>query len=436
MTPDPVPLEPLMLDLPEVEGRPAMPAGFRAAAGSARIKDSGRPDLGLLSVTTGQPASVGATFTTNLLRAAPVEQSKAYLARSAPLGEGRWGYARAMLSTSGSANAATGADGERDQELLAEALGTALGVDPAATLAISTGLIGTRLPVERIRTALPALVKRLDTTDAALAALGEQMMTTDSRPKAATVRLELPAADGTPLAVTLSGVAKGVGMIHPRMATMLSVLLTDARVEPATLYSLLQPAVERTWNQLTVDADTSTNDTVFLLASSASGSASVEMGTPQAERLGRAIHAVARALARQQAADGEGATTLITCQVSGARDDPQARAVARAVVASNLVKAAVHGRDPNWGRMCAAAGNAQLDGRPVELSAARLHIALCGFDVFRGEPLAFDRASAARSMDAPEVLLRIDLGLGDGSGEAFGCDLSEQYVVENSAYST
>jgi glutamate N-acetyltransferase / amino-acid N-acetyltransferase len=436
VTLDRLPLEPLALDLPQVEDRPAMPAGFGAAAVSAGIKDSGRPDVGLLSVTTGEAASVGATFTTNLLRAAPVEQSIAYLAGSAPEGEGRWGRARAVLSTSGSANAATGGDGERDQEFLAQALGAVLGVDPEETLAISTGLIGTRLPVERIRAALSALVEKLETTDAALAALGEQMMTTDSRPKAATIRLDLPAADGSALPVTVSGVAKGVGMIHPRMATMLAVLLTDAAIEPAALYTLLRPAVEQTWNQLTVDADTSTNDTVFLLASGASRSAPVELGTPPAEALAGAIHAVARSLARQQAADGEGATTLITCQVSGARDAQQARAVARAVVASSLVKTAVHGRDPNWGRIAAAAGNAQVDGRPVELRAAALRIALGGAEVFRGEPLAFDRAAVAKAMDVPEVLLRIDLGLGEGSGEAFGCDLTEKYVVENSAYST
>jgi glutamate N-acetyltransferase/amino-acid N-acetyltransferase len=168
---------------------------------------------------------------------------------------------------------------------------------------------------------------------------------------------------------------------------------------------------------------------VYLMASGASGV------TATAE-LGPAIEAVARSLARQQAADGEGATTLITCQVSGAVNDEQARAVARSVVASSLVKAAVHGRDPNWGRIAAAAGNALVDGRPVSVKEADLSIGIGGVAVFAGVPLNFDRAAVSALMDAPELLLRVDLGLGNGTGEAFGCDLSEQYVFENSAYST
>lgn len=412
-----------------------MPGGFRAGAVAAGIKDSGGLDLGVLA-TTARPASVAATFTQNALRAAPVEQSQAHLRGGDPAGAGHWGRAAAVLSTSGCANAATGGDGERDQELLAQALGAELGVDPVLTLAVSTGLIGTRLPVERIRAALPPLVAGLASTDEALAALAEQMMTTDSNPKAASLRLELPDVDGNARPVGVSGIAKGVGMIHPRMATMLSLVLTDAAVEPAALYTLLLPAVERTWNQLTVDADTSTNDTVFLLASGDSAAQPVTLGSPAADALARAIHAVARSLARQQAADGEGATTLIDCQVSGARDDRQARAAARSVVGSSLVKAAVHGRDPNWGRIAAAAGNAQVETRPIELLPQTLRVALCGIDVYDGAPLAFDRAAVARQMDAPEILIRLDLGVGDGTGEAFGCDLTEAYVVENSAYST
>jgi glutamate N-acetyltransferase/amino-acid N-acetyltransferase len=247
-------------------------------------------------------------------------------------------------------------------------------------------------------------------------------------------------------------------MIHPRMATMLSVVLTDAAVDPSTLYGLLRPAAARTWDQLSVDGDTSTNDTVFLLASGAAGAGPVRAGTREASQLGGAIEAVARDLARQQAADGEGATTLITCQVSGAVDDADARAVARAVISSSLVKAAVHGRDPNWGRVAGAAGNAVLAGEAVLVAAGltaaaakaragtaatldpdRLRIAIAGhlvFDGAAGGPIVFDRAAARAAMDAPELLVRLDLGLGDGSGEAFGCDLTETYVIENSEYTT
>jgi glutamate N-acetyltransferase / amino-acid N-acetyltransferase len=412
-----------------------MPAGFRAAAVAAGIKASGGVDLGLLA-TTGGPASVAATFTTNLLPAAPVQLSLNHLRATDAGGKGHWGRAAAVLSTSGSANAATGGTGQRDQQRLAVQLAAAIGVEPESTLAVSTGLIGTRLPVDRVEQALGSLVGGLDSTHESLAALANQMRTTDSRAKWATVPLELPDNEGGLRPVTVSGIAKGVGMIHPRMATMLALLLTDAAAAPATLHELLLPAVERTWNQLTVDADTSTNDTVFLLASEGSGTAPVELGSESARLLGRAIEAVARSLARQQAADGEGATTLISCQVSAADDERQARAVARAVVASNLVKAAVHGRDPNWGRIAAAAGNADVEGRPVALRADSLRIAICGIGVYAGEPLSFDAPSLSRLMDAPEVLIRLDLGLGEGAGEAFGCDLTERYVVENSAYST
>src|SRR5664280_1024258 len=274
------------------------------------------------------------------------------------------------------------------------------------------------------------------------------MMTTDTKIKLATTAVKMPGPDSEPVKVTVTGICKGVGMIHPRMATMLSIILTDASVPPATLHALLAPIVQRTWNQISVDGDTSTNDTVFLLASGAS-KASVAPVSHEA------IVAVARSLARQQAADGEGASTLITCQVSGAADDHDARAIARSVVSSNLLKAAVHGRDPNWGRVASAAGNARLPeeqlleaaglhpaeaapraGRAPELDIDKLRIAIAGTLVFDGAPLPFDRDAVRKAMDAPEVLIRLDLALSDGLGEAFGCDLTEAYVVENAEYTT
>jgi glutamate N-acetyltransferase / amino-acid N-acetyltransferase len=422
-------LAPLPDLLPAVELRPRLPAGFRAGAARAGIKASGGLDLGVLATTAG-PASTAATFTTNRVQAAPVRLSRANLAASG-------GRIAAVISTSGCANAATGSPGDRDQADLAAALAAALGVAPGLTVALSTGLIGTRLPVDAIRGALGGLVPAgLAATDDAMGTLAEQLRTTDSRPKAASVAVSLPSAAGPAREVVVSGVAKGVGMIHPRMATMLALVLTDAPVAPGTLQAMLGPVVERTWNQLTVDGDTSTNDTVFLLASGAAGGIEIEQGSHAFAVLATAVEAVARSLARQQAADGEGATTLLTCEVSGAPDDAQARAVAREVVGSSLVKAAIHGRDPNWGRIAAAAGNATVGGAPVPLETDRLAIAIAGVRVFDGEPVPFDRAALSRAMAAPEVLLRVDLGLGDGRGEAFGCDLTEQYVLENSAYST
>ncbi len=422
-------LAPLPDRLPAVELRARLPAGFRAGATRAGIKASGGLDLGVLA-TTGDPASVAATFTTNRVQAAPVRLSRSNLVASG-------GRAAAVIATSGCANAATGRAGEGDQVLLAEGLAAALGVTPELTLALSTGLIGSRLPVERIQASLRDLVAGgLSTDDSSLGQLAEQLRTTDSRPKAASVRISLPGPERGAIDVTVAGVAKGVGMIHPRMATMLALVLTDATVEPMTLGAVLLHVVEQTWNQLTVDGDTSTNDTVFLLASGTSGAAPLENGAGALEAFTRGVEAVARSLARQQAADGEGATTLLTCQVSGAADDGQARAVARAVVGSSLVKAAIHGHDPNWGRIAAAAGNATLAGEPVALDPDRLAIAVAGVPVFDGEPISFDRSALSKAMAAAEVLVRADLGLGTGTGEAFGCDLTEQYVIENSAYST
>ncbi len=447
-------LEALPDSLPPVEPRAALPAGFRAGAATAGIKASGRPDLSLIA-TTDRPAAAAATFTRNQVVAAPITVSRANLAATEPGSGGRFGWAAAVLATSGCANAATAAAGEADQRAVCEAAAAALAVDPHSILALSTGLIGSRLPVDKVRAGIAELAPRLDSSDDALEAVAQALMTTDTRPKRARATIDLPGPDGAPARITVSGVAKGVGMIHPRMATMLSVILTDAAIEPDTLHALLAPIVQRTWNQLSVDGDTSTNDTVFVLASGAAGAAQVEEGGTAAAALGGAIEAVARSLARQQAADGEGATTLITCQVSGASDDHDARAVARAVVSSSLFKAAVHGRDPNWGRVAGAAGNARLPdeelleaaglhhteampraGRRPALEIERLRIAIAGTLVFDGRPVPFDEPAVRAAMDAPEVLVRLDLGLGEGCGEAFGCDLTEEYVIENAEYTT
>jgi glutamate N-acetyltransferase / amino-acid N-acetyltransferase len=426
-------LLPLPVDLPAVQRRALLPRGFVAGAWTCGIKASGRADLAIVA-TTGAPASVAGVFTTNAFAAAPVRLSQRNL------GPTHAGAARAVVATSGSANAATGADGDADQVRIGEALAAALGMadQPEQVLHLSTGVIGTRLPVDRVVAGIDVLVSRLAESDDALLAAAEALRTTDSRTKVATTTVALSGGD-----VNVSGIAKGVGMIHPRMATMLSVVMTDAAVEPAVLHETLRDATVRTWNQLSVDGDTSTNDSVLLLASAASG-AEVRRDTADASAFAAAVEAIARDLARQQAADGEGASTLITCQVSGAVDDAEARAVARTVVSSSLVKAAVHGRDPNWGRIAGAAGNARneagsRDGQAASLDPSRLRIAIAGhlvFDGRKGGPIAFDRAAARAAMEAPEVLIRLDLGLGGGSGEGFGCDLTEKYVIENSEYTT
>ena len=438
--------------LPAVERRACLPAGFRAGGLAAGIKASGRPDLALVATTDG-PAAVAAVFTPSRFAAAPVRRSRANLAATSGDPRGGYGWARAVVSTSGSANAATGPAGETDQEHVGALVAETLGIEPDHVLHLSTGVIGTRLPLDRIAAGLAALAPTLDTLDEGLAAAATALRTTDSVTKLATTTVRIDGAN-----VTVSGIAKGVGMIHPDMATMLSVVLTDAAVDPAVLYGLLRPAAARTWNQLSVDGDTSTNDTVFVLASGAAGTAPIEAGSSAAAALARGIEAVARDLARQQAADGEGATILITAAVRGARDDADARAIARAVISSSLVKAAAHGKDPNWGRIAGAAGNAVTaraavleaaglppaeaaarSGQPAALDPSCLRIWIAGslvFDGAQGGPVPFDRAAARAAMDAPELLIELDLGLGAGQGEAFGCDLTETYVIENSEYTT
>ena len=439
-------IEPLPSTLPEAGSDVLVPRGFAAGGWAAGIKASGRPDLAVVTVTMDEPASAAATYTLNRVVAAPIVISRRNLLAGAPEGAGRWGSARAVVCTSGAANAATGADGERDQERIGGVVAGALGVPPESVMALSTGVIGSRLPLHIIEPALTAhLPADLSADPTAFTAAAEAMRTTDSRRKIASVEVAGP--DGS--SVRVLGIAKGVGMIHPRMATMLAVVMTDAAMAAPALSEMLRRVVARTWDQLSVDGDTSTNDTVFLLASGAAG------GSTDPAALESAVESVARSLARQQAADGEGATTLLTCQVSGAADDVDARAVARAVVSSSLVKAALHGRDPNWGRLAGAAGNARLPdaevlqaaglaeadararaGSGVPIDPERLSIAIAGTTVFAGTPVPFDRAAVSTAMDASEVVVRLDLGTGAGVGEAWGCDLTEAYVVENSAYTT
>ena len=363
-TPEPLPA--LGRDLPEVEEAARLPRGFRVAGVRAGIKVSGLPDLALV-VLDGPPAPVAATFTTNRLPAAPVQVNREHLRASHPAGDGSAGWVSAMISTSGCANAATGPAGLADQRALMAALAEATGARREHVLGMSTGLIGTRLPVDRVEAAIRETVAGgLAADDDHWAAVADALRTTDSRPKSASVRIELPGPDRRPVPVTVSGVAKGVGMIHPSMATMLSFVLTDAAAEPDDLIGT--PAPHR---RADLGPDQRRRRPVHERHRAARRVGRLgrrprrRRASVRPRSLGAAIEAVARSLARQQASDGEGATTLITCAVSGAEDDADARAVARAVVSSSLVKAAVHGADPNWGRIAAAAGNATLASEEV-----------------------------------------------------------------------
>jgi glutamate N-acetyltransferase / amino-acid N-acetyltransferase len=416
---------------PQVEEAPRIPLGFAAGALAAGIKPSGRSDLAIVAVSGPSAASAAGVFTRNLVAAAPVLLSRSHLAESG-------GRARAVIVTAGCANAATGNPGMVDQAAITDHLSASLGITPVEALCASTGLIGTRLPVDRVRAGIDRLIADgLRAEDASLGAAAEAMMTTDRRRKAASTTVRLPGADGVTVDARITGIVKGVGMIHPDMATMIAIVLTDATVAPGVLADSLVEAARVSFNLLTVDGDTSTNDTALVLASGAAGALPVEPGTDAHAAFSAGLTAVCRSLARQQAADGEGATKLITCRVDGARDEADARAVARTVVGSALVKAAVYGRDPNWGRVAGAAGRAlRPDGTPVALDPDRLAIRVCGTRVFAGMPLAFDAPAVSTAMAADEVVIALDLGQGAATAEAWGCDLTEGYVRENAEYST
>lgn len=400
----------------EVRGGVTAPAGIVAGAATAGLRSRPDPDLAVLAVD-GRPGSAGAVFTTNRFAAAPVLVAREHLDATS-------GHVRGVVVNAGCANAGTGDPGLEAARRMAAAAATLLGCAPKEVLPASTGLIGSPLRIDRIEAVLPDL--RLRAGAAAASAAARAIMTTDTRPKQAAVRTTLP--DGA--AFSVGGMAKGAGMIHPQMATMLGFVTTDAHASPELLHRVLRHAVDRTFNQVSVDGDTSTNDLVVLLASGASG-VRVQPDSPESAALGEAVSEVCRSLAMQIAADGEGARSRIDVQVTGAPDDETARRLARAVAASSLVKAAVHGGDPNWGRIASAAGQSL-----ATLEPSRLQICIGDQLVFGGVPRDYDERRASRALLRRVVPLQLDLGLGHGQGEAWGCDLSAEYVAINSEYRT
>lgn len=389
--------------------------GFTAGAATAGLRESsGTDDVALL--VADAPAAAAGFFTSNRFAAAPVQLASEALAESG-------GHAHAVIINAGCANAGTGAAGLQAARHVVDAVAARIGCVAAEVLPASTGLIGSTLPTDRIAEAVASL--SLAGTPAAATAAARAIMTTDTRPKEAAVSVD---AGGRTL--TVGGMAKGSGMIHPAMATMLAVITTDAPVAPANLRSIAAPIVERTFNQVSVDGDTSTNDTLFVLASGAAGGEPIVDGQER-EALATALELVCTELVRQIAADGEGATRRIDVTVTGAADDVDARLAARTVAASALVKAAVHGTDPNWGRIAGAAGRS---GAALERDRMRIWI---GDElVYDGAAHPFDDGAARSAMGGPVVPIRLDLGIGAGIGEAWGCDLSAEYVAINSEYPT
>jgi len=402
-----------------IGGGVTAPEGFQAAAVTAGLKASGKPDLSLLLAPEG--AVCAGTFTTSLVRAACVDLCAERLAASG-------GRARAVLSNSGQANACTGDRGLIDSQRATQALADRLGLAAEEVLICSTGVIGVPIPMDTLLAGLDPLVSALGPEGGAAAATA--ILTTDLIDKQIALEADLGGRR-----VRIGGMAKGSGMIHPNMATMLGYLSCDAGVPAEVWQAMVGRAVERSFNAITVDGDTSTNDTFLAFA------AGSPLGPEHFEALEAGLTAVSQHLAKAIARDGEGATCLIEVQVEGAATEAGARAIARTVCSSSLVKCAVHGRDPNWGRIVAAAGRA---GVPFQPDAVALWLGEHQL-MAAGQPLPFDRtaasqylrdrAAAAYLVD-DTVQIRLQVGDGPGRGRAWGCDLSDQYVRINADYTT
>jgi glutamate N-acetyltransferase/amino-acid N-acetyltransferase len=410
----PVLFEALMAEIRPLSGSVCAPLGFRAAGVAAGIKPSGRPDVAL--IVSDVPASPAAVFTTNRVCAAPVLVSREHV---------RGARARAIAVNAGCANACTGEQGLADARRMAQITADLLDAAPYEVLVASTGVIGRMLPMDRLEAGLRHAASELSRDGGPAAA--EAIMTTDTRPKAAAVEVDL----GAGKSVRIGGMCKGSGMIAPDMATMLAFVTTDAEIWPEVLQGALRAAAGRTFNAVTVDGDTSTNDTLAILANGASG-VRVMPGSPAFDAWQEGLMQLCTHLAKELARDGEGATKLVEVRVSGAPSGAWAREVARSIANSPLVKTALFGNDPNWGRILCAAG---YSGAPIEQE--KLALTLCGIPLVRdGAPLPFDEKTASEAMKAPEVLIELDLGLGAFSREYWTCDFSYDYVRINAEYTT
>jgi glutamate N-acetyltransferase / amino-acid N-acetyltransferase len=392
-------------------------AGIRLATGAGGIRYKGRDDLVLMELGPG--SGCAAVFTRNAFCAAPVLVAKAHLARAMP---------RYLLINAGNANAGTGQRGMVDAESSCAVLATLGGCSATQVLPFSTGVIGEHLPVDRIAAALPDLLKRLDA--AAWSAAARAIMTTDRVPKLVSRRFEL---DGRSAAIT--GIAKGAGMICPDMATMLAFIATDAAVAPDLLRDCLGSAVNRSFNAVTVDGDTSTNDACVLVATGACGNPEIQRADEPAYRaLQNAVESVCTELAAAIVRDAEGATKLVTVLVETAADVGEARAVAYTIAHSPLVKTALFASDPNWGRILAAVGRAGLHDLNIE--RVRIHLGDVLIVDGGGRAPDYTEAAGAAVMAEPEILIRVSLGRGEAQARVLTCDLSYDYVRINAEYRT
>ncbi len=388
--------------------------GFTAGAtycGLKRKKDS--LDLGMLY--SSRPASAAGMFTLNKVKAAPVVLSQENLKSTK-------GKARAVVVNSGSANASVGKQGMIDAKEMARLAAERLHIDPSEIMVASTGVIGVELPMGLIK----AGIKKIEMGAIGGPSFARSIVTTDLTTKEYSTSVTI-----NKKRFVIGGCAKGSGMIHPNMATMLAFITTDAEVDPAYLDKSLRKAVDSSFNMITVDGDTSTNDSVFVFANGASG-VKIRPNTAEATAFDKALAEVCTNLAIAIAKDGEGAQKLIVVKIEGARTQEDARSAAKTIASSSLVKSAVRGNDPNWGRVLAALGRS---GAAIDEQKITMHLnAICTMD--GGAPIPFYKEAAVAAMNEPEVTIQVKLGMGKYNATAWGCDLTEEYVRINSAYTT
>ncbi len=405
---------PVSMTIEEIkDGSITSTQGFLAGATCAGIK-SARNALDLTILISEAPCRPATMFTTNKIKAAPVVLSMKHI---------KTGQTGAIVVNSGCANACTGKQGLKDAREVTEIVAAGLCLEPEQVLVASTGLIGATLPMKQVRDALD----RIKIAAGGGHDFARAIMTTDTFAKEIAVSVRTEAGS-----FVIAGAAKGSGMIHPNLATLLCFLTTDAEVDASFLQRALKTAVERSLNMVTIDGDCSTNDCVFLLANGLAANEKIRSASPLAGVFQEALDRVCTGLAKSIARDGEGASRLIEVRLKGARTTGDARQGARTIAGSSLVKAAIHGNDPNWGRIVAALGRSG-----AEVRETRIELSLNGFTLMKkGEPQQFDASAVSKALSAPEVRIVVDLHLGKGEATAWGCDLSEEYVTINSDYST
>ncbi len=402
-----------------VEGGVTAAQGFKASAAAAGIKYQGRTDMAMIA--SDVPCACAGTFTTNIVKAAPVIWDR-HIAREL-------GSAQAIVCNSGIANACTGEEGMQMCSRTAQSAGEALGISPESVLVASTGVIGMQLDMDRVEAGIGMLSPALEGTTEAGHRAARAIMTTDTKPKEAAVVFQLGGKKAT-----LGGMCKGSGMIHPNMCTMLCFLTTDAAISQEMLQKALSADIKDTFNMVSVDGDTSTNDTVLLLANGLAGNEQITAEGKDFQAFCAALRAVNEKLCRMIAGDGEGATALFEVRIEGASSKEDARTLARSVVSSNLVKAAICGHDANWGRILCAMGYSGAEFYPervdlfFESSAGKIQI------MKEGKALDYSEQEATKILSQPEVCARADLRMGSESATAWGCDLTKEYISINADY--